>query len=223
MSVSYMAIRAFSRPTYHVLFRLAIKAKAGLAFMHSHPGPGWQGMSQADIEAERDVLAYPAGATGLPLVGLTIGSDGYWSARFWERTGRQMRRRWCDKVRVLGPTTYRVYFNDQLVPIPQRRDILRRTFDSWGRESQNTLSRLRVGIVGLGSVGCLVAESMARIGIEAVALIDPDIIEEHNLDRLLYGTVRDIGKLKVDVAAQAMKRHATARRISVDALSHLRT
>ena len=77
--------------------RIAIQKKAGLAFMHSHPAPGWQDMSLADIEAERDVLAYPAGATGLPLVGLTMGTDGSWSARFWERDGGQMRRTWCDK------------------------------------------------------------------------------------------------------------------------------
>ena len=51
---------------------------------------------------------------------------------------------------------------------------------------------------------------MARIGITDVILIDPDRIEEHNLDRLLYGSIQDIGKLKVDVAARAMQRHATA-------------
>lgn len=89
---------------------------AGLAFMHSHPDPGWKGMSSPDVEAERDVLAYPAGATGLPLVGLTVGSDGYWSARFWEREGGQMRRHWCEKVRIVGPQSYNVYFNDALAP-----------------------------------------------------------------------------------------------------------
>lgn len=193
--------------------RIAREKRTGLAFMHSHPGPGWQGMSPADVEAERDVLAYPAGATGLPLVGLTIGNDGYWSARFWERNGSAMRRNWCEKVRVVGPQGYRVDFNDELAPLPLRREILRRTYDTWGRKSQNTLSRLRVGIVGLGSVGCIVAEAMARIGIEKVTLIDPDKVEEHNLDRLLYGTVRDIGKLKVEVAAKAMIRNATAARI----------
>ena len=56
---------------------------------------------------------------------------------------------------------------------------------------------------------------MARIGIGMVTLIDPDKVEEHNLDRLLYGTVKDIGKLKVDVAARAMKRNATAKRIDI--------
>ena len=198
--------------------RLAREKDAGLAFMHSHPGPGWQGMSSPDVEAERDVLAYPAGATGLPLVGLTIGVDGYWSARFWERDGGRMVRRWCERTSVIGPAAHRVYFNDDLAPAPRRRDILRRTFDTWGSESQDDISRLRVGIVGLGSVGCIVAESMARIGVSRVTLIDPDRVEEHNLDRLLYGTPSDIGKSKVHLAAQAMRRNATAERIEVTSL-----
>ena len=198
--------------------RIAREKKSGLVFLHSHPGPGWQGMSSTDIEAERDVLAYPAGATGLPLVGMTIGGDGYWSARFWERSGREMHRHWCEKVRVVGPKSYKTYFNDEIAQPSPRRNILKRTFDTWGQESQDALSRLRVGIVGLGSVGCIVAEALARIGIAQVTLIDPDRVEEHNLDRLLYGTIKDIGKLKVDLAAQAMRRHATTEKISIKTL-----
>ena len=133
---------------------LARKKQAGIAFMHSHPGPGWQGMSDADIEAERDVLAYPAGATGFPLVGLTVGVDGQWSARFWERQGAHMRRRWCEKTRLVGTDLYQLHFNDELVPAPARRETLQRTFDTWGSTTQNTIARLHVGIVGLGSVGC---------------------------------------------------------------------
>ena len=145
--------------------KCAMARDAGLAFMHSHPGTGWQGMSPSDVAAERDVIAYPAGATGLPLVGLTIGSDGYWSSRFWERENGHMQRRWCQKTRVVGPKSYKFYFNDEIAHPAPRRDILRRTFDSWGTESQNTISRLRVGIVGLGSVGGIVAEALARIGV----------------------------------------------------------
>ena len=206
-------------PDYLVrAIRLACEKKAGLAFMHSHRSPGWQEMSDPDIEAERDVLAYTAGATGLPLLGLTIGTDGYWSARFWKRHGRRMRRHWCEKVRVVGPQSYKIYFNDHISEAPLRREILIRTFDTWGRESQNAIARLKVGIVGLGSVGCLVAEAVARIGIAQVALIDPDRVEEHNLDRLLYGTTEDIGKLKVDLAAQKIQSNATAEKIQITAL-----
>ncbi len=189
---------------------IACDQKAGLAFMHSHGSPGWQGMSVADVEAEQNVLAYPAGATGLPLLGLTIGSDGYWSARFWVRHGREMRRHWCEKVRVVGPQSYKIYFNDHIAAAPPRKNILKRTFDTWGHESQNTLARLRVGIVGVGSVGGIVAEALVRIGVGQLTLIDPDHVEEHNLDRLLYATVNEIGTPKVELAARVVRRHATA-------------
>ena len=198
--------------------RAATDNGMGLAFMHSHPGPGWQGLNAIDSDTEGEVLAYPVGATALPLVGLTLGSDGYWSARFWERDGKKMRRRWCDKVRIVGPMSYRLYFNDNLRPAPQRRNILRRTIDAWGRKAQSDISRLKVGIVGLGSGGSVVAEAVARIGVEQVVLIDHDRVEEHNLDRLLNATVKDIGKPKVDVAAKAIRRHGTAKRVQITAL-----
>ena len=197
---------------------IAREKNVGLAFMHSHPGSGWQSMSSADIVAERDVLAYPAGATGLPLVGLTIGGDGYWSARFWERHGGEMQRHWCDKVRIVGTNSYRINFNDHEMPPPSRREILRRTFDTWGTQSQNEIARMKVGIVGLGSVGCIVAESIARIGVGNVTLVDPDHVEEHNLDRLLYATVKDIGRLKVELAEQEMRAHSTSENIHINAL-----
>ena len=197
---------------------IARERKVGLAFMHSHPSSGWQGMSSADIVAEQDVLAYPAGATGLPLVGLTIGTDGYWSARFWERHQKKMRRTWCTKVRVVGEKTYKLHYNDHLDPTPIRKNVLKRTYDTWGQASQNTISRLRVGIVGLGSVGCFVAEAMARIGVSRVTLIDPDKIEEHNLDRLLYGNVKNIGKKKVTVVSRALRRNATSKKIKITAI-----
>ena len=198
--------------------KVAREKEAGLAFMHSHLSSGWQGMSDADVVAERDVLAYPAGATGLPLVGMTIGTDGYWSTRVWERNGIHMRRTWCDKTRIVGPKAYTMYFNDNLKPASSRRNLLKRTFDTWGKEAQDIISRCRIGIVGLGSVGCIVAEALARIGVSEVTLIDPDRVEEHNLDRLLYGTRKDIGKLKVNLAAQAMRRNATAERILITSL-----
>ena len=197
---------------------IARQKQAGVAFMHSHPGTGWQGMSNADIEAERDVLAYPAGATGLPLVGLTIGSDGYWSSRFWQRDGEEMCCHWCAKTRIVGPKSYQIYSNDHIEPPPERKEVLRRTFDTWGQDAQSTISRLRVGIVGLGSVGSIVAEAIARIGVSRITLIDPDRVEEHNLDRLLHATTRDIGKQKVQVASESMRQNATADNVDITAL-----
>ena len=117
-----------------------------------------------------------------------------------------------------GPKTYRLDFNDNLRPAPQRRNVLKRTIDAWGRKAQNDISRLKVGIVGLGSGGSVVAEAIARIGVEQIVLIDHDKVEEHNLDRLLNATMKDIGMPKVDVAARAIRRNGTARRVQITAL-----
>ena len=66
--------------------------------------------------------------------------------------------------------------------------MLRRTIESWGIGVQRGIQRLRIGVVGTGSVGAIVAEALARIGISHITLIDPDKLEIHNLDRFIFGT-----------------------------------
>ena len=73
---------------------------------------------------------------------------------------------------------------------------------------------------GAGSVGAIVAEGLVRMGVETVSLIDFDRVKEHNLDRLLHGTTADIGRLKVEVAAETLRKHATADNIDIRAYPH---
>lgn len=193
---------------------LACSMEVGLAFMHNHVSSGWQDMSPEDIVAERDRIAPPARATGLPLVGLTLGTDGSWSARLWTWDGRRFNRRWCDKVRVVG-RQLRTTFNNNRVPPPSRQPTLQRTTDTWGEACQRDLARLRMGVVGVGSVGCMVAETLARIGVERLVLIDPDKVETHNLDRLLYAGPQDVGTKKVELVAKHLPKSATAHRFDV--------
>ena len=185
--------------------------KAGLAFMHSHPCDGWQGMSHDDVVAERDVIAPRAKPLGLPLVGMTVGTDGAWSARFWERGTGGMKKRDCERVNVVGGCLHTT-FHPRMVPPFERREEFKRTTSAWGEDAQCRLGRLRIGIVGLGSVGYFVAESLARMGVQHLTLIDPDKVERHNIDRLLHASSEDIGRLKVALLAERLKKSATARR-----------
>jgi molybdopterin-synthase adenylyltransferase len=79
-------------------------------------------------------------------------------------------------------------------------------------ELQNDLVRLRVGVVGAGSVGALVAESLARMGVIDITLIDYDSVEEKNLDRLLHATEDDarLGTLKVESLKRGLLISSTA-------------
>jgi hypothetical protein len=195
----------------------AAAAGAGLAFMHSHPlGLGWQGMSKPDISTEQSVAAAVFGATRRPLLGLTVARDGAWSGRFWKRTGpRIYARKDCATVRILGDRLSITYM-DQLARPPLANEEQIRTVSSWGESVQRDLARLRIGVVGAGSVGGLVAEALARTGFEDVLLIDFDSVERHNLDRLNYATRDAIGRLKVDVLAEHLVERATAAPFRVD-------
>lgn len=190
----------------------AMKNGYGIAFLHSHPGPGWQGMSKDDVDAETRIARAAEALTELPLLGMTVGNDGTWSARVWHYVGkRKSSRTWCESVRSIGQRL-RVSFADDLVPKPTFRELFKRTVTVWGAQNHSDVARLRIGIVGLGSVGSIIAETLARMGVERFVLIDFDEIQPHNLDRLLGATLKDVGKLKVAIAARQIKRASTATR-----------
>ena len=198
--------------------REARKHGAGLVIMHSHPSPGWQDVSGPDICAERDEVAYPAQATGKPLVGMTIGDDGYWSARFWFKEDNKMVGVWCRKVRVPARNRYKIYWKPSSLKRLAEDNFLLRTIETWGVGTQKNIQNLRIGIVGLGSVGALVAETLARIGVSEITLIDADDIKAHNLDRLLYGKKARVGESKVVRARKEIEENSTAPSVTVRAV-----
>jgi len=194
-----------------------LPAGAGIAFMHGHLTEGWQDMSLDDVTAEHDRLAgQVAGRTNLPLVGLTRGTDGSWSARFWARTGpRRYKRLDARTVRVVGPNL-RMSFHPSdrpLTPTP----ALGETLTVWGARAHADLSRTRVGIVGLGSVGSLAAEAASRMGMARLTYVDHDVLELRNLDRTHGATVADVvaGLTKVAVAGRATAVSHTARNVDL--------
>ena len=193
--------------------RAAIKSSQGLVFMHSHPSAGWQDMSAADIRAERNRIADTARATGKPLIGMTVGTDGHWSARIWKEGLSGKTKVWSRKVRIMEKS--RLIIWERPAPESADRHKQRRTIESWGEERQRRLEALRIGVVGLGSVGSVVAEGLARVGIRELVLIDDDVVESHNLDRLLNAGTKDIGRPKTDVAEESARRASTARKIRV--------
>ena len=198
--------------------RLANDRGMGLAFMHNHFTPGWQDMSPEDIAAERDRIAPAAASTKLPLVGLTMGTDGSMSARLWIDRN-QSKPAWCRKVRYMESGRMGVTYNESDLPPYRRRPQLQRTIDSWGLAMQEKMARLRIGIIGLGSVGAMVVESLARMGVESLLLIDADKVKPHNLDRLLHASRDDINSHKVEVAERHARRAATAKNFQVTTIA----
>lgn len=204
---------SFSAEYFERALMLAVREGMGLAFIHSHLGPGWQDMSGPDVRAEHGHAAAVQAATRLPLVGLTAGTDGAWSARFWEKSAPgRYDRHWCTHVRVVGDALT-ITWNDAIMPVPTFTEELTRTVSAWGPKAQADIARTHVGFAGLGSVGEIVAESTARTGVVRVTGIDYDRFEFVNLDRSLHARRIHAARrmAKVEVVAAALRESATAR------------
>lgn len=156
----------------------------GVAFAHSHPpGLGWQRLNRVDQIAEARIANVASELTGLPLVGLTLAGDGSWAGRFWSGSGREVAPREMESVRVVGEG-FLVTFNSTLMPPPVTTGAQERTVHTWGKATHANISRLRVAVAGVGSVGMPIAEILARTGIQHVGIFDFDTVEWVNLDRL---------------------------------------
>jgi molybdopterin-synthase adenylyltransferase len=200
------------------VLKIAAERNEGIAFLHSHPFPGWQGMSRDDVTAESRMSPTVFALTNLPLLGLTLGSDSTWSARFWLKDRfekRKYNRKWCETVRIVGKDL-KIIFNDTLIVSNLDSEKQLRTISAWGKKTQEDLSRLTVGIVGLGSVGSIVAEILSRTGISKFKLIDFDAVEEKNLDRLTNVYKTDIGRAKVFAIKDGIFRSASSPNVSVE-------
>ncbi|MBC7870371.1 MAG: ThiF family adenylyltransferase, partial [Chitinophagaceae bacterium] len=69
-----------------------------------------------------------------------------------------------------------------------------------GKENLKLLAQKRVGIVGLGSGGGFVAQSLAMSGVGKFVLVDADDLEEANILRHVADR-RDIGRPKAQIIA----------------------
>ena len=213
---------SFGAPYLDRASQIAAHEESGLVLMHNHFGAGWQGMSPDDVRTEEARAPFVVAATGLPLIGMTLGTDEAWSARFWSRSARRKYTlHWCESVRVVG-VQLRSTFHPELSPAPPPREELLRTISAWGEQNQAIIARTHVGIVGLGSVGRLVLEAVARMGVRRVTLIDFDRIERVNLDRLLCAYPEDAvaGTLKVISSRAGFLRASTARNPEAEAVPY---
>lgn len=76
---------------------------------------------------------------------------------------------------------------------------------SWDLASQEALGAARVLVVGLGGLGCTLAQYLAVAGIGTLVLADFDHVELSNLARQVLHTDADIGRDKVDSAADTLR------------------
>jgi molybdopterin/thiamine biosynthesis adenylyltransferase len=177
----------------------ALRAGLSLIFAHSHPGPAPPRFSLVDNEGEDHLARF-----------LSVRYPGsVHSALVVSRGGLRARQLGTGiEARVVSVGERRTVLFDPAVPAESVSDRFDRQVRAFGEDGQRVIERLRVAIVGLGGTGSIIAQQLAHLGVRVFTLIDPDVIETTNLNRVVGATEADIKRPKVDVAAESIQRLA---------------
>lgn len=178
--------------------RVMKRGRAGqlsLFFAHSHPMSERAGFSAVDDAGERRLM--PTVFQRIPVGphGAIVITPADCDARMYTAPGADPA-----SVRVaVVSSTLRSWPSSTLDE--QLHDSTDRTVRALGERAQRILGQLRVGIVGLGGMGSLVAQQLAHLGVRDFVLIDPERVDVTNLNRLVGATHALVGETKVAVAA----------------------
>ncbi len=170
-----------------------------IILLHSHPG-GWLEFSRVDDESDKKVIPGIFEAFGTSHGSAIMTPDGAIRARLYSP---DMNSQTVDLVTVAGDDISQ-WWNDAIIAgAPAARPL---PFTS-GMTTE--LSRLSAAVVGVSGTGSIAAEQLARLGFGTVTLIDPDNVEEKNLNRILNSTRKDAeqGVAKVDMFSNAIASH----------------
>lgn len=92
-----------------------------------------------------------------------------------------------------------------LAPADRARYGRHLSLPGFGETGQQRLLAGRVAVIGMGGLGCPAAMYLAAAGVGVIGLIDGDRVDASNLHRqVLYGDA-DVGRLKVEVAAERLR------------------
>ncbi len=75
-----------------------------------------------------------------------------------------------------------------------------------GKEGLEALKRSKVLVIGVGGVGSIAVESLARSGVGEIVIVDKDTIDLSNLNRQVQTNYSNIGKSKVFEMVNHIKR-----------------
>ena len=93
----------------------------------------------------------------------------------------------------------------------------RKLAQTFGRGTLSLLRHLRVGVVGCSGTGSVIIELLVRNGVGELVLVDDDVVERKNLNRIVNASAQDAqqGRAKVTAIEQAVERMGTGCRVSV--------
>ena len=85
-------------------------------------------------------------------------------------------------------------------------------------EGQQKISKATVAVIGIGALGTVSAELLARAGVGTLILVDRDVVEETNLQRQMLFTEADVGRSKAVVAGEKIREINSSIAVEIQAI-----
>src|SRR5512137_1730179 len=92
---------------------------------------------------------------------------------------------------------------DEYAKVFYSRQLL---IEQLGVAGQEKLADARVAVVGVGGLGSICSLYLALAGVGYLRLIDPDIVETHNLHRQILYSAEELNQPKAEVAAKLLSK-----------------
>lgn len=78
--------------------------------------------------------------------------------------------------------------------------------DKIGEKGQLKLKQAKVLVIGAGGLGCPVLQYLTAAGVGTIGIIDPDVVDQSNLQRQILYTIDDIGAPKAVTASKRLSK-----------------
>jgi len=178
----------------------ALKRKMALIEVHNHSsGFGSVDFSGTDRKGFKEFVPYVLDVIpGKPYAAIVVTDEPSVEGLIWKN---QDKPESISYIRIIGKnfrklvtTSGKRLYKNEVDEKTFARQIL-----AFGKPGQKKIHSVKVAIVGTGGIGSYVAQELAYKGVRDFVLVDPDLVEETNLNRLVGATPNDIGKPKVNV------------------------
>lgn len=189
-------------PTQRIISYFERIGKQDLALLkiHSHPG-GYEMFSETDDRSDREFFdsAFSWALTDKPHASAVMLPCGKIFGRFFFE---DLHHHPIDKVLITGDEI-KIYQSQKLEAVDA---FSLRTIQTFGERTYKQLRDLKVGVVGCSGTGSPLIEQLVRLGVGKIVLVDPDIVEYKNLNRILNTSKQDAEckRTKVEVLTQAI-------------------
>ncbi|OQZ07231.1 MAG: thiamine biosynthesis protein ThiF [Planctomycetes bacterium UTPLA1] len=185
------------------LLEEAYERRQAIVKVHSHTGE-YRRFSGWDDESDRNLFSSIANllGDGLPHGSLVMLPDGDLFGRVLGDEGKVIGA--LDSITAVGHDLR--FWTSQ--PTARADGFTLRHSQAFGCGTTDLLRSLSAAVIGCSGTGSIVAEQLARLGVGRLVLVDPDRVEEKNLNRILNTGKEDayLSRPKVHVMASAIAR-----------------